>query len=111
MITNLTTPQIRDLMTLWDKKLKIKKDIFMTVNAKLYKEQTQTSSRNPNVCIECLFGAVTIFPDKAIIFINKNKPFNNNTEIERTVVHELLHVKFPSKSEKGIQKLTKVTFK
>lgn len=107
----LTTPQIRDLMTKWDEKLKIKKDIFMTVNARLYKEQTQTQSRNPNVCIECLFGAVTIFPDKAIIFINKKNPHNSNTEIERTVVHELLHVKHPNKSEKTIQKLTKETFR
>lgn len=106
-----STSQIRDLMTKWDEKLKIKKQIFMTVNARLYKEQTDVSGRNPNVCIECLFGAVTIFPDKAIIFINKKKSMNTNVEIERTVVHELLHVKFPAKSEKTIQKLTKETFR
>jgi len=106
-----TTVQIRDLMTKWDEKLKIKKQVFMTVNARIYKEQTEVSNRNPNVCIECLFGAATIFPDKAIIFINKKKPMNNNTEIERTVVHELLHVKFPNKSENAIKKLTKETFR
>lgn len=98
-------------MTKWDNKLKIKTQVFMTVNATLYKEQTKVSNRNPNVCIECLFGAATIFPDKAIIFINNKKPRNTNTEIERTVVHELLHVKFPKKSEKAIQKLTKETFR
>lgn len=110
MTAKLSSIQIRDLTQKWDDKLKIKKQIFLTTNARIYDEHAKILDKNSPQKLECLFGATTVTDKFAIIFINK-KNNQNKTETERTVVHELLHVKFPNKSEKTIQKLTKENFR
>ena len=98
---------ISERLTFWTKKLNVKRDFNWTDNFKKWNKLIESEKLRIERCL-LPFGAVTIprSPIAPIMFINKSRN-NSRKELEKTIVHELLHIKFPNKSEKQIRIETK----
>jgi len=94
---------ISERFTFWTKKLNVKRDFNWTDNFIRWNKLIQIGKLRVEKCM-LPFGAVSIprSPIAPIIFINKTKN-NSRKELEKTIVHELLHIKFPGMSEKQIR--------
>ena len=89
----------------WKKILKISRPVFWTTDMKLWMQVTGLGEKLPT---KKPFGAV-VMPQNAI-FLNVKR--NTSLKIMRdTIVHELLHIKFPRKTNPQIEKLTKKLIK
>ena len=92
---------IQKTLVQWKKILKITRPVFWTTDMKLWMQVTGLGGRLPT---KKPFGAV-VMPQNAI-FLNLKK--NSTAKIMRdTIVHELLHIKFPRKTNPQIAKLTR----
>jgi len=103
----VTDSKIKGLFRKWMNRLKIKTNVFLTTNPKKYESIT-----NSKVCKKriCVFGAVLLVPNRnPVVFISKKKN-QIASELEKTVIHELLHIKFPKKTENFIRVKTNRVF-
>ncbi len=82
----------------WKVKLWIRKPIFWTTDFKIWK---QLGGIKVGFTGKQVFGS--IHTPQNIIFINL-KINDTKEETETTIVHELLHAKFPSLSERKLEK-------
>ena len=98
---------ISERIIFWTKKLKVDRDFLWTDNFKAWNQMIEKGSFRVEKCL-LPFGATTVPkpPSAPVIFINNTKN-NSRKELETTIIHELLHIKFPAKSEKQIRIQTK----
>ncbi len=82
----------------WKVKLWIRKAVFWTTDFKIWK---QLGGIKVGFTGKQVFGS--IHTPQNIIFINL-KINDTKEETETTIVHELLHAKFPSLSERKLEK-------
>ena len=111
MVFKANNKLIQNRFTFWSEKLKVNRDFIWTDNLKSWNNIIELGSFRTERCL-LPFGATTVpkSPQAPIIFINKTRN-NSKKELETTIVHELLHIKFPLKSEKQIINLTKRVMK
>jgi len=82
----------------WKVKLVIRKPVFWTTDFKIWK---QLGGTKVGFTKKSVFGSIHI--PQNIIFINLKKN-DIKEETETTIVHELLHAKFPRLSERKLEK-------
>ncbi len=82
----------------WKVKLLIRKPIFWTTDFKIWK---QLGGYKVGFTGKSVFGSIHV--PQNIIFINLKKN-DTKEETETTIVHELLHAKFPRLSERKLEK-------
>ncbi len=82
----------------WKVKLVIRKPVFWTSDFKIWK---QLGGIKVGFTGKQVFGS--IHTPQNIIFINLKKN-DTKEETETTIVHELIHAKFPKLSEKKLEK-------
>ena len=82
----------------WKVKLLIRKPVFWTSDFKIWK---QLGGIKVGFTRTSVFGSIHI--PQNIIFINLKKN-DTKEETETTIVHELLHAKFPRLSERKLEK-------
>ncbi len=82
----------------WKVKLVIRKPVFWTSDFKIWK---QLGGTKVDFTRKSVFGSIHI--PQNIIFINLKKN-DTKEETETTIVHELLHAKFPRLSERKLEK-------
>lgn len=82
----------------WKVKLVIRKPVFWTSDFKIWK---QLGGIKVDFTRKSVFGSIHI--PQNIIFINL-KINDTKEETETTIVHELLHAKFPRLSERKLEK-------
>lgn len=85
----------------WKIKLSIRKSIFFTTDAKIWKKLAMIG----DPLVERAFGVNSTTQDLILINVKKHK--ENVKALEDTILHELLHSKHPSWSEKQIRNETK----
>lgn len=93
-----TGPFIDKTIRKWKIKLRIRRAVFWTTDFKIWKQLGSAKARFTGSQV---YGA-TQMPQN-LIFINLKKN-RTKKETERTIVHELLHAKFPSLPERKLQK-------
>ena len=103
MAFRISDKLISQRIIFWTKKLKVDRDFLWTDNFKAWNQIIQKGNFRVERCL-LPFGATTVpkTPTAPVIFINKTRN-NSRKELETTIVHELLHIKFPAKSEKQIR--------
>ena len=82
----------------WKSKLWIRKPVFWTTDFKIWK---QLGGIKVGFTGKQVFGS--IHTPQNIIFINLKKN-DTKEETETTIVHELIHAKFPKLSERKLEK-------
>jgi len=92
---------INRIIKKWKIKLTIRKTIFFTTDAKIWKKLAMIG----DPVVDKAFGVNSTTQD--LILINVKKHRGNTKELENTILHELLHSKHPSWSEKQIRNETK----
>ena len=85
----------------WKIKLTIRKSIFFTTDAKIWKKLAMIG----DPLVDKAFGVNSTTQDLILINVKKHK--GSTKAIEDTILHELLHSKHPSWSEKQIRNETK----
>jgi len=98
---------INETITKWQLKLKLKFSVFWTTDLEFYKEISKQFTDKREVKDEvaaCLGGIHVIFLDT----IAHQFSFQ---ELEKSIVHELLHLKYGKKSESWIVKKTNATLR
>ena len=86
----------------WKIKLLIRKSVFFTTDAKIWKKLAMIGN---DPLADKAFGVNSTTQD--LILINVKKHRRSTKELENTILHELLHSKHPSWSEKQIRNETK----
>ncbi len=94
----LTAKFIDKTIRKWKSKLWIRKPVFWTSDFKIWK---QLGGIKVGFTGKQVFGS--IHTPQNIIFINLKKN-DTKEETETTIVHELLHAKFPRLSERKLEK-------
>jgi len=82
----------------WKMKLCIQKSVFWTTDFKIWK---QLGGIKVGFAGKQVYGS--IHTPQNIIFINLKRN-DTKEEVEKTIVHELLHAKFPRLSHKKLEK-------
>ena len=82
----------------WKMKLCIQKSVFWTTDFKIWK---QLGGIKVGFTGKQVYGS--IHTPQNIIFINLKRNYTKE-ELEKTIVHELLHAKFPRLSDKKLEK-------
>lgn len=97
MIKYLSSKFIDKTIRKWKMRLFIKKPVFWTTDFKMWRQLGGTKTR---------FGSKqvwgSIHTPQNIIFINLKKN-DTKEELEDTIIHELLHAKYPKLSEKKLR--------
>ncbi len=93
-----TGPFIDKTIRKWKIKLRIRRTVFWTTDFKIWRQLGATKARFIGSQV---YGA-THMPQN-LIFINL-KQNRTKKETEDTIIHELLHAKFPGLSERRLEK-------
>ncbi len=91
---------VEERIRFWKTRIKIKRTILWTTDFKTFCDSGE---------INCQFSKSQVFgatDSKLIIFINIKKHKGDRKKLENTVLHELLHIKFPDESNKQISDRT-----
>jgi len=100
--------QIQRLLAKWKKKFKITNRISWTDKMSQFNKISDSfiSKNKTPKSKKCVFGATLTGIEPNLIFINKKMHMKNPQELEKTVAHEMAHIKHPTFSEQRIRKIT-----
>lgn len=94
---------VERLLKKWKERLRIRKSIFWTTDFKEWKKFSDI--KKTTFTSNQLFGSIDI--KKNSIFINLKVIKQDRASIELTIIHELVHSKFPLFNEKKVEKTSR----
>lgn len=95
---------IQMILQEYKKKLKIDKTIIICTRKK---DWIRVFPHDKNLDLNCELGGAQ--KDFNWIFLNLDTPIHNSLfELKNTIIHELLHIKYPKLNEKKIERLAAI---